>query len=139
MTTNPYTSPHEISRPTSDPAREIRTVANVFRWLGWMGITIYLPVTSFTMGALVHQLMQGRNDEFVPIVVANGVGWCMLSLSLAYLRTAKALAAGNPLAARAARVLSWVMLGFPIFMIVGVICLKKTNNNFAAYCLDQRE
>jgi len=133
--TNPYTSPAADSDRLSEAAREIATVVRVFRFIGWIGVIFYTPLALIALGMLIYSLVVEPSDSVAGNAV--GVGLCggVLFVSFTYFRTASALRAKHPRARRAATVLSCVLLlGFPIFTIVGIICLIKVWRNFADYC-----
>ncbi len=138
MTVNPYAPPQGVSERLPDPAREIRVVARVFRWVGWVGTVLYLPMTLGTVGALIYSLLAEPVDSPLVLAGASLVNGGVLFVSITFLRTAKGLLNKHPLSQRAATVLSCVLLlGFPIFTIVGAICLCKVRRHFAHYCEDE--
>jgi hypothetical protein len=137
MTTNPFESPAEISVSVPLPAQRIRSVARIFRWVGWAGVITYAPFTLIFGGLLLFSLLTGMfvpsEDPPPPVMVAIGAG--VSFVSYVFLRTAKGLLNKNPKAQRAALVMSCVlMIGFPVFTIAGVTCFRNVRRYFSAYC-----
>lgn len=132
---NPYASPQAVSERLTDSEREIRTVARVFRWIGWVGVILYFPVIVMNVGALIYSLLVEPVNSPMVLAGASLLHGGILFVSFTFLRTAKGLANKHPLSGRAAKVLSCILLlGFPLFTIVGAICLHKVRRHFSAFC-----
>lgn len=133
MTTNPFESPAEINDPVPLPAQRIRSVARIFRWMGWVGVTLYLFLGDLLLFLLLNGIpLRPEDDTLLELI---GVGVFFLFASYMFLRAAKGLLNKSPKAKRAALVMSCVlMIGFPVFTIAGVACFRNVRRYFLAYC-----
>jgi len=134
MSTNPYASPQAASESLSDSEREIRVVIRVFRRIGWFGTIIYVPMVVGPIGTLVYSLFVERQESSVVLVGATLLNGIILSIFIAMLIAASRLKHRRPGALKWGSVLSCaMMIGFPLFTIIGVLCLRKLRQHYAAY------
>jgi hypothetical protein len=137
---NPYASPAAESSPVSLAEGEIAVVVRVFRWLGRLGTVVFglgVCVWSVELASVFIPPVR-MGDERVPAVVLF-VRWmvsgAILAFSIGLLRVAARMARHRPDARRKALVLSSLMLiGFPLFTLIGFLCIQKVNRHYEAYC-----
>jgi hypothetical protein len=134
MSTNPYASPQSTNEPLTDSEREIRVVVRVFRWIGWLGTIIYVPMVVGPVGTLVYSILVEPQESPVVLVCAAFFNGIVLSIFVAMLFAASKLKHRRPGALKWGSVLSCVMMiGFPLFTLIGVLCLRKLRRYYATY------
>jgi hypothetical protein len=130
---NPYSPPETTSPP--DPldvaSREIGSVIRVFRWVGSAGhLILGLILTAFCVNFYNDPNRISTLEAVAPVIFCAG-----LLLNMGFFRIATALANRNESVRRPARLMSCILLlGFPLFTIIGVICLWKIGRHFDIYC-----
>ena len=123
---NPYSPPAVDSPLAPDPATvRLASVARAFRWLGWLVSIVYGPIVIVCIVALVLSSL-GRHDEspafMLLVCMINGA---VFALGVSLIRTARRVAARDHTVRMTAMAISCIlMLGFPLFTIVGVICFR---------------
>ena len=127
---NPYSAPLADLPPDPDAVaiREIRSVVRVFRLIGWTSCLVCFLFFSM-LATLIWRTLSF--DDMIVGLVTSGV----FVSAVSYLRTATALKAGRLSSKRAAILLSCLLLlGFPLFTLIGIICLQKVRRHFDDYC-----
>lgn len=131
MATNPYAPPTAIVPSITEAEQEIRFVIRIFRWIGWIGAVLYVPMPLLSILALIDSLMtEPRNSLFL-------VGVCLANCSF-YALFISLLFGARKLVRRSKRALQWarglcylmMIIGFPLFTIVGAICIRKLNRHY---------
>jgi hypothetical protein len=137
---NPYSSPSVETQPVSMAEREIAVVVRVFRWLGCLGAVVFGLGAGIWICELSRSFLKyapiGAEPVSTEILFARSiVSLAMLGFSAALLRVAARMARHKPDARRKALILSSLMLiGFPLFTLIGFLCIQKVNRHYEAYC-----
>ena len=142
MTDNPYAPPADagIVDPAEIAATRIRSVARVFKIVGWMGIVIYTPIVLSCIHLLVMTLSGRRIGSPLVIAFATAFNGMVLALAICYLLTGRRVAAMDLTVRRQALVLScFMMIGVPIFTVVGVLCYRYLKRHFVSDPMHSRE
>ncbi|MEO1526998.1 MAG: hypothetical protein AAFX06_16285, partial [Planctomycetota bacterium] len=134
--TNPYSPPVTESSPPEDAAeKSLASVARAFKWLGWIISVLYAPIVLSCLGSFLLALV-GRIEEspgfMLLVCIFNG---SVLAFGIALILTARRLASRDYTVRKRALFLSCVlMVGVPLFTIVGIICFR----NVRRYCKPTR-
>ena len=126
--------------PTADAARvpskseiRLRAVTRIYRIIGWFGIVLYVPIVLTCAGSLIGILplmfpTESRLSLAGPLVFHS----IFLALAVLYVLTARRIAARDFTVRRRAAALSFLMMiGFPIFTIVGIVCYRYLRLHFS--------
>jgi hypothetical protein len=129
MPENPYASPQAVDDGTVDlSAVRLRSVARVFKIVGWFGVILYTPIVIASIASLLLTLVGYRIDSLLVLAGASAFNGTILALAILYVLTGRRIAKHDLTARRRAMLLSCVMMiGVPIFTIVGVICYRNIN------------
>ena len=126
MSINPYATPNAECESRPDSEGEIRVVVRVFRWLGWLGTIIYVPMVVIPMGTLVYSLTVEQKESpliLIGVILFNGV---VLAAFVSMLIAASKLKRQRPDAIKWGRTVSYILLlGFPLLTLVGILCLRR--------------
>jgi hypothetical protein len=133
MTDNPYVAPQVVSTPLPPgeltlPARRVRSVARIFRSLGWRSIAF---LALFTIIIFVLGMLEFITNAPVHIFgdLGHSIGSCVKCICVAlfmgmYVKTAYALIEKSPRAKSKGFVLALILpTGFPLFTVFGIYCL----------------
>lgn len=123
---NPYASPQFGGLEIEPSIVRIRAVARVFKLVGWFGVVLYTPIVIGGVASLVITL-SGYHRIDPPAVLAgtSAFNGAILALALLYVMTGRRIATHDLSVRRRALLLSCVMMiGFPIFTIVGIISYR---------------
>lgn len=126
-TNNPYSPPQSDAEPSIDAATtQLHGVSRSFKWLGWLVTIVYVPIVLTCIGVFVLSLL-GFNDESPPFMLfASLFNGAVLTLGISLIRASRRIRNRDTTVRRTALFLSCVlMLGFPLFTIVGVICYRN--------------
>ena len=125
--TNPYAAPPSNDGCEIEPAIiQIRSVARVFKIVGWFGVIIYAPIVIVCVGSLLVTLAGYRVDSILILAGATGFNGAILALAIQYVLTGRRISKNDLTARPRAIFLSYVMLiGFPVFTIIGIICCRN--------------
>ena len=136
MNENPYAAPEAEPKPalTDTAAKEVRTVSRVLRWFGVVVSVIYLAMSVSATFALLVFVIAGRTKEIIGILLPTLACWGVFYIGWTYVRVGKGLLLKKPKAYRAAMILLCLLLiGFPLFTLVGILCIVKLRNNYEDY------
>jgi hypothetical protein len=135
---NPYASPTAESRLDPSIAEsEIRFVIRILRWIGWLGGIPFVPLAILLTALFAYSsIVEGKRlpADVVPGLILFDLLAC---LSIASGWVASGMARHRPSARLPALLLCGVMLlGFPLFTIVGIVCIRKVRRYYGAYCTE---
>ena len=137
---NPYSSPRsELDRTELTIAeQEIRAVARVFRWIGWTGVVVCFPFFLRFCITLFREFF----DPTVPLSPLENELLITAAMFFFYWYpwTARKMLERMPRIDRTAVLLSYVLiLGFPIFTVAGIACLRKVRRHFDEFYYSRSE
>ena len=129
---NPFAPPSTMAvRALSESEVRLRAVTRVYRIIGWLGIVIYVPIVLTCLGSLVGILLGYRIGPLLVVAGASVFHSIFLALAILYVLTARRIAERDITVRRRAVVLSFLMMiGFPLFTIVGAICYRYLKLHF---------
>ena len=128
---NPYASPPAIGDDDGEDRIGasivgIRSVARVFKIVGWFGVILYTPIVLTCVGSLVVTLVGYRIDSPLVLAGASAFNGVILGLAICYVLTGQRISKQDFTVRRRAILLSCLMMiGIPVFTIVGIICYRK--------------
>lgn len=119
--------------------RQVQMVIRIFHYIGWPFFILMGAMTVMTLSLGVLAVAAGETEQ-IGFVLLGSLAFALLTLFFyAFIRVARQMRARNPKASGPATALSALMLlGFPLFTIVGVICLVVIMSKYAAYCAAQQ-
>lgn len=126
-TENPYASPQTVGEGESDPSIvRVRSVARAFKIVGWFGTILYTPIVITCVASLLITLIGYRRiDSPAMLAGASAFNGAILALAIFYVMTGRRIAKHDLTVRRRALLLSCVMMiGFPVFTIIGIICYR---------------
>ena len=135
MSVNPYSSPTAELETVSDAEREIRVVIRIYRLVGWVGSFIYVPMAISTASVLLYSLFARPIESPAALFFPACINLCGATVFVGYILIASRMARRSVRVRGKAFLLSYFMLlGFPLFTIVGIVCLRKLKRHYAVYC-----
>jgi hypothetical protein len=134
MSDNPYQSPQgPCERAT--PAPELSRVIRVFRLLGWVALLVFLPWLLTSLALSAYEFCVADQQEWRVLPGLNFGLAAANSYLIALLVTAHRMSRGHARAKRLAQSLCCIMLlGFPLFTLVGLILLRDIHRHYDAFC-----
>jgi hypothetical protein len=130
MAINPYASPQAGG---AESAVRIRSVARAFKILGWFGVVLYTPIVIACISSLLLRLAGYGADSPMVLAGAAAFNGFVLGLAVLYAMTGRRIAKHDFTARRRAMFLSCLMMiGFPLFTIVGILCYRNIRLYFHA-------
>jgi hypothetical protein len=133
---NPYAAPQANNRlpvPADPKTIALNQVARIYRWLGWIGSVVYGLIFVSNIVVVIQILFDLKAYKeplwfFCSITIVHGL---IFWLAITYLRTSNSILRRDYSKRQTAIVLAWIMmLGFPIFTIVGYICRRELLRHF---------
>ena len=135
---NPYASPLSEGEPVSDAEREIHAVIRVFRLIGWVGVILWTPAVFGSMGVFIYSLFAATRESSTFFFGVSIFHCSCAAIFLAYLRIASRMVKRRIEVRWKAILMCCLMLpGFPVFTVVGIICLWKVTRHYEAYCRER--
>lgn len=105
---------------------QVRSVARVFKIFGWFWVIIYTPIVVTCIGSLFITLAGHRIESPLVLAGASLFNGAILALAVLYVTTGRRISKRDVRVRRRALLLScFMMLGFPILSIVGIICYRN--------------
>ena len=131
MSDNPYSSP-TVAGTEVDPSKvPLGSVTRVYKWLGWVGAIIYVPIVITCVAALALSLAGHHEESPLVLAFASLVNGAILTLAVLLLLTSRRIAARDYSVRGRALILSCIlMLGFPLLTVVGIICYRNITQHF---------
>ena len=138
MVDNPYSAPTTTSDPQPELATtRIRSVSRTFRWLGWILTILYVPIVVTCVVSLVLALLGHPVDSPLVLALASVFNGAILAVAILFILTGRRIAAGDYSVRGRALFLSCIlMLGFPIFTVIGIFCFRYLKMYYAATAPD---
>ncbi len=136
MSENPYAAPGSSNAATPDTATsKIQRLARIYKLMGWTITILYIPVVIGCTGTLIGGLLGIVDADIVMLLFASVMNTTILTVGILFIRTARRIRGGDPTVSGHAKFLSYVlMLGFPLFTIVGIICYR----DISRYLMDAK-
>ena len=133
MTENPYAPPSATTEQVRDvPTMRVRSVARVFKIMGWAGVIIYTPIVCISLAMLPVALLGNSRNSDPAFFLATFINSAILAIAICYLMTGRRISAYNIAVRRRALLMCCLMMiGFPIFTVVGAICFRNVKRHFA--------
>ena len=139
MTDNPYASPADHSsfakELDSEAAKQIRVVIRILRYIGWPLAILLCPLSLFFLTTTILFAFIRPDAR-----LADGVVFGVILLGLSgyfvfALRVASRMARRDPnVRFKAYLVLTPLLLGFPLFTIVALLCMAKIGRYYGDFC-----
>jgi hypothetical protein len=134
---NPYASPATVgsSPVASDAERQIRVVIRVFRLTGWPLLILFGGIVVLVVLTILTRIVaDGVAGKPLPAELIPGPSLLAIA-GIGSISVASQLARRKPGARWQGYVLSLLMLlGFPVFTIVGVSCFLRIRRDYREYC-----
>jgi hypothetical protein len=121
----------------TEAAQNIGFVIRILRYIGWPFAILFVAMT--VIGILLFPVLAfSQNGSLGTAVLVALINVPFAAFFVWLLNVAKRMAQRDPNAKSPAINLSAVMLlGFPLFTIVGFMCLFKIQRCYDAYCAEQ--
>jgi hypothetical protein len=134
MSDNPYQSPQGPCERAS-PAPELRRVIRIFRLLGWVLLLVFFPCLLIALAMCVLQILMLEREDWRMLLAMNSYFAAVNAYLIALLVAAHRMSRGHTGAKRLAQSLCCIMLlGFPLFTLVGLILLRDIHRHYDAFC-----
>ena len=110
--------------------REIRGVVRVFRLIGGIGAVLYVPMALVSFVQFARSLLTETPESAASMLIVSLVNGGLAALFVMYLRVAGRLQRRGEGSKQWALAMSYVLLlGFPLFTIVGILCIRRINKH----------
>ena len=121
----------------TEAERNIRLVIRILRYIGWPFAILFVGMAA--VGALLAQFLVFANDDSIGAAVALVVTNLPLAVFFVWLLNVAKRMAQRDITAKspATNASSLLLLGFPLFTIVGIICVFKIRRFYDVYCAEQ--
>jgi hypothetical protein len=119
----------------SKAEREIGFVIRILQYIGWPFSVLFVPLALVTILVSLYTALTDPEAPVGELLIGTFVFCLIAAFFVSHLLVARNLKLRVPSAGKAARILSaFMLLGFPLFTIVGVLCMSKISSNYNEYC-----
>ena len=119
----------------SEAERNVRVVIRIFQYIGWPFAVLFSAISLFGIPLIaIASLSDGFQTIVADFVMCSSL-LLVTAFFVAVLLVARTMKARDPASKVWATILSILMLPmFPLFTVVGLICLYKIRTYYDQYC-----
>ncbi len=119
----------------SEAERQIGFVIRILQYIGWPFSILFVPYALFIIILSVYTFLTDSNAPYGTLFLGTLLFTLIASFFVAHLRVARKMKQRDSSARLAGIALSTLMLlGFPLFTLVGLLCLRKITLHYDSYC-----